>query len=96
MRAVQALNKIMEAKPMKDFANVAKDLHNNKDLANIANVAKDLHNNKDLANIANVAKDLANIANVAKDLPNNVDVIKKVVDLNTKLDTLLEGNKGLY
>ena len=55
---------------MKDFANVAKDLHNN--------------------------KDLANIANVAKDLPNNVDVIKKVVDLNTKLDTLLEGNKGLY
>ncbi|KKZ10091.1 MAG: hypothetical protein TQ37_09775 [Candidatus Synechococcus spongiarum 15L] len=70
MRAVQALNKIMEAKPMKDFANVAKDLHNN--------------------------KDLANIANVAKDLPNNVDVIKKVVDLNTKLDTLLEGNKGLY
>ena len=53
MRAVQALNKIMEAKPMKDFANIAKALPNDKDLANMA---KALPNDKDLANMANIAK----------------------------------------
>jgi len=40
----------------------------------------------------------AGLACLVKVLPNNKDFanIVKVVDLDTKLDTLLESNKGLY